>query len=153
MRNNIDIDKVRKTAEDYYRNGDFFCSESIVKTIKDEFNLAVPDDVISMASGFPVGIGRAGCTCGAIVGGIMALGLFFGRTEPKDEKVNKTMELSKELHDIFQKRHKCLCCRVLTKGMELGSPEHMEQCISFTGEVAEETAKIIIRNTGINKAS
>lgn len=145
MRNNIDIDKVRKTAEDYYRNGDFFCSESIVKTIKDEFNLAVPDDVISMASGFPIGMGRAGCTCGAIVGGIMALGLFFGRTEPKDEKVNKTMELSKELHDIFQKRHKCLCCRVLTKGMELGSPEHMEQCISFTGEVAEETAKIIIR--------
>lgn len=145
MRNNIDIDKVRKTAEDYYRNGDFFCSESIVKTIKDEFNLAVPDDVISMASGFPIGMGRAGCTCGAIVGGIMALGLFFGRTEPKDEKVNKTMELSKELHNIFQKRHKCLCCRVLTKGMELGSPEHMEQCISFTGEVAEETAKIIIR--------
>lgn len=145
MKNNIDIDKVRKTAEDYYRNGDFFCSESIVKTIKDEFNLAVSDDVISMASGFPVGMGSAGCTCGAIVGGIMALGLFFGRTEPKDEKVNKTMELSKELHDIFQKRHKCLCCRVLTKGMELGSPEHMEQCISFTGEVAEETAKIIIR--------
>lgn len=145
LKNNIDIDKVRKTAEDYYRNGDFFCSESIVKTIKDEFNLAVSDDVISMASGFPVGMGSAGCTCGAIVGGIMALGLFFGRTEPKDEKVNKTMELSKELHDIFQKRHKCLCCRVLTKGMELGSPEHMEQCISFTGEVAEETAKIIIR--------
>ncbi|MCM1567235.1 MAG: C-GCAxxG-C-C family protein [Dehalobacter sp.] len=145
MKNNIDIDKVRKTAEDYYRNGDFFCSESIVKTIKDEFNLAVPDDVISMASGFPIGMGSAGCTCGAIVGGIMALGLFFGRTEPKDEKVNKTMELSKELHDIFQKRHKCLCCRVLTKGMKLGSPEHMEQCISFTGEVAEETAKIIIR--------
>lgn len=145
MKNNIDMDKVRKTAEDYYRNGDFFCSESIVKTIKDEFNLAVPDDVISMASGFPIGMGSAGCTCGAIVGGIMALGLFFGRTEPKDEKVNKTMELSKELHDIFQKRHKCLCCRVLTKGMKLGSPEHMEQCISFTGEVAEETAKIIIR--------
>lgn len=145
MKNNIDIDKVRKTAEAYYRNGDFFCSESIVKTIKDEFNLAVPDDVISMASGFPIGMGSAGCTCGAVVGGIMALGLFFGRTEPKDEKVNKTMELSKELHDIFQKRHKCLCCRILTKGMELGSPEHMEQCISLTGEVAEETTKIIIR--------
>jgi hypothetical protein len=29
--------------------------------------------------------------------------------------------------------------------MELGSPEHMDQCISFTGEVAEETARIIVR--------
>ena len=145
MKKNINIAKVRKKAEDYYRNGDFYCSESIVKTIKDEFNLPVSDDVISMASGFPVGMGGAGCTCGAIVGGIMALGMFFGRTEPKDEKVKKTMELAKELHEIFRNRHKSLCCRVLTKGMELGKEIHMQQCISFTGEVAEETAKLIIR--------
>lgn len=145
MKKNINIGKVRKKAEDYYRNGDFYCSESIVKTIKDEFNLPVSDDVISMASGFPVGMGGAGCTCGAIVGGIMALGMFFGRTEPKAEKVKKTMELAKELHDIFRNRHKSLCCRVLTKGMELGKEIHMQQCISFTGEVAEETAKLIIR--------
>lgn len=82
---------IRKKAEDYYRNGDYFCSESIVKTIKDEFGLNVPDDVIAMASGFPIGIGGSGCTCGAIVGGIMALGLFFGRTNPKDEKVKKVI--------------------------------------------------------------
>jgi hypothetical protein len=34
---------------------------------------------------------------------------------------------------------------VLTKKMELGSPEHLEQCIAFTGEVVGETAKIILR--------
>lgn len=145
VKKDINIEKLRKKAEDYYRNGDFYCSESIVKTIKDEFNLPVSDDVISMASGFPIGMGGAGCTCGAIVGGIMALGMFFGRTEPKDGKVKKSMELAKELHDIFRNRHKSLCCRVLTKGMELGKEIHMQQCISFTGEVAEETAKLIIR--------
>ena len=75
----------------------------------------------------------------------MAIGMFFGRTEPKDPKVNKAMQLAKELHDGFQQRHACLCCRVLTRGMELGAPVHMEQCISFTGEVAEETAKLIMR--------
>jgi C_GCAxxG_C_C family probable redox protein len=75
----------------------------------------------------------------------MAIGMFFGRIAPKDPKVTKAMQLAKELHDSFQKCHSCLCCRVLTRGMELGSPGHMEQCISFIGEVAEETAKIIIR--------
>ena len=75
----------------------------------------------------------------------MALGLFFGRTKAKDEKVNTTMALSKELHDIFKNSHKCLCCRILTKGMTLGSEVHMNQCIAFTGEVAEETEKIIVR--------
>lgn len=59
------------------------------------------------------------------------------------------MALSKELHDTFKVKHKNLCCRVLTKGMTLGSPKHMEQCISFTGEVAEETAKIIVRELNL----
>lgn len=142
---NVDIRNIRITAENFYRNGDFYCSEAIVKTIKDAFELPISDDVIKMASGFPVGIGGSGCTCGAVTGGIMALGLFFGRSKAKDESVNKVMALSKELHDNFKNKHNCLCCKTLTKGMTLGSPLHMEQCIGFTGEVAEETAKIIVR--------
>lgn len=145
----INLHKIRTTAEDYYRNEDFYCSEAIVKTIKDEFELPISDDIIAMASGFPVGMGGSGCTCGAVTGGIMTLGLFFGRTQAKNAKVNKAMALSKELHDVFMDRHKCLCCRVLTKGMVLGSPAHMKQCISFTGEVAEETAKIIVRELNL----
>ncbi|EPY6471859.1 C-GCAxxG-C-C family protein [Clostridium sporogenes] len=144
--NNIDFDKTRKVAEDYYRNGDFYCSEAVVKTIRDEFKIEVSDDAIAMASGFPVGMGGSGCTCGAIAGGIMALGMVFGRKEAKDPIVAKSMELSKKLHDDFKKEHKSLCCRFLTKDMELGSKEHMDQCIAFTGEVAERVARIIVEN-------
>jgi C_GCAxxG_C_C family probable redox protein len=80
----------------------------------------------------------------------MAIGMFFGRTRPKDTKVNKAMRLATELHDTFKRRHKSLCCRILTKDMVLGSPVHMEQCIAFTGEVAEEAAKIIVRELALN---
>ena len=141
----VSTDKIKEIAESYYRNGDFYCSEAIIKTIIDEFKLDVPEQIISMASGFPVGIGGSGCTCGAVAGGVMALGLFFGRSEAKDKKVKKAMKLSAELNEKFKKNHKSTCCRVLTKGMILGSKKHMAQCISFTGEVAEETARIIIR--------
>jgi C_GCAxxG_C_C family probable redox protein len=141
----IDLEKIRLTAEEYYRSGDFYCSEAIVKTIKDAFGLPISDEVISMASGFPVGIGGAGCTCGAVSGGVMALGLVFGRTTPKDSKVDKAMNLSRQLHDIFKKRHKHLCCRTLNKYMIMGSSRQMKQCIAFTGEMAQETARIIIR--------
>lgn len=149
MLKNVNVKDIRATAEQYYRDGDFYCSEAIVRTIKDAFELPVSDEVVAAASGFPVGMGGAGCTCGAITGGVIALGLVFGRTKAKDERVNHTMALSNELHEIFRSRHKSLCCRTLTKGMTLGSPEHMEQCIAFTGEVAEEVAKIIMRE--INK--
>lgn len=147
MKKTVDICQIRKQAEAYYRDGDFYCSEAIVKAIKEGFSLSFPDTVIAMASGFPVGMGGAGCTCGAVAGGVMALGLFFGRTAAKDPCVTKAMGLAKELHDHFLKQHKCLCCRVLTKDMLLGSSAHMEQCIAFTGEVAEVVAKMIIRET------
>ncbi len=136
MRFDVDLERIRKIAEDYYRNGDFYCSEAVVKTIIDEFQIDVSEDVIKMASGFPVGMGGMGCTCGALTGGVMAIGLVYGRSQGKDPKVNKAMELSAKLYQIFCERHKVSCCKVLTRGMEKGSPEHMEQCIAFTGEMA-----------------
>lgn len=151
---NIDADKIEKIkekAELYYSNGDFYCSEAIVKTIKDEFNVDISDRIIAMASGFPVGIGGSGCTCGALTGGVMALGLIFGRDTEKDPAVNHTMQLSKELHDDFQKTYKSTCCRVLTRGMTLGSAIHMKQCVAITGEIAKKTATIIIRELNKNK--
>ena len=146
MRFDVDLEKIRKIAEDYYRNGDFYCSEAVVKTIIDEFQIDVSEDVVKMASGFPVGMGGMGCTCGALTGGVMAIGLVYGRSQGKDPKVNKAMELSAKLYQIFCERHKVSCCKVLTRGMEKGSPEHMEQCIAFTGEMAYEAAKIIAEN-------
>ncbi len=146
MRFDVDLEKIRKIAEDYYRNGDFYCSEAVVKTIIDEFQIDVSEDFIKMASGFPVGMGGMGCTCGALTGGVMAIGLVYGRSQGKDPKVNKAMELSAKLYQIFCERHKVSCCKVLTRGMEKGSPEHMEQCIAFTGEMAYEAAKIIAEN-------
>ena len=84
----INIKEIRKTAENYYQNGDFYCSESIIKTLKDRFRPEVGDEVVALASGFPVGMGKAGCTCGAVVGSQMALGLIFGRQKAKGKEKN-----------------------------------------------------------------
>lgn len=139
----IDLEKIQLTAEEYYRKGEFYCSEAVVKTLIDAFEIDITDDVIKMASGFPVGIGGEGCTCGAISGGIMFIGLIFGRKVGKDIAVNKAMELSGKLYKQFTEAHKTACCRLLTKGMTMGSEQHMAQCISFTGELAYKTAEIV----------
>ena len=137
--------RIREIAEEYYRSGQYYCSEAIVKTINDEFGLGYPEVVVRLASGFPIGIGGAGCSCGAVTGGVMAIGMVFGRDQPKDPRIDRCLCLSRELHNFFARQHGCLCCRTLIRGMVLKSPEHMQQCIAFTGEVAEETAKIILR--------
>jgi C_GCAxxG_C_C family probable redox protein len=141
----IDPAEIHHTAEEYYRSGQFYCSEAIVKTVNDVFGLGYPERVIRMASGFPIGIGGAGCACGAVTGGVMAIGMIFGREKPGDPSIDRCLGLARELHMLFSGRHGCLCCRTLTHGMKLKSPEHIAQCVAFTGEVAEETAKIILR--------
>lgn len=145
----ISIKKIKEEAESLFRNGDFFCSESIVSTIMKNFEIDMPEEMIAMASGFPVGIGRSKCVCGAVTGGIMCIGYFFGRTKGGDSKVNKTLELANELQESFKNNHKVLCCKILTKGMDMGSGEHKAQCISFTGEMAGKTAEIIARELNI----
>ncbi len=145
----INMNAIKTEAEQLYRDGDYFCSEAVIATIRKHFDPDMPEQAIAMGSGFPVGIGGCQCVCGAVSGGVIALGYFFGRVTPKDAKIQKAMALSKELHDSFQNNHKVLCCKVLTKGMELGSPVHMEQCIAFTGEVAAKTAEIIARELNL----
>lgn len=143
MKKSINLQQIKTDSENHYRNGDFFCSEAVVKTIKDSFDIQCSDDVIKLASGFPVGIGGSGCTCGAISGGVMAIGLVFGRSQAKDPSVQLSMALSAKLYKKFIQAHKTSCCKALTAKMQLGTPEHMSQCVALTGEVAYETAKLI----------
>lgn len=148
----VSIQKIKNDAEEFFRKGQFYCSEAVVASIKQNFQLDMPDEMIAMASGFPVGIGRSKCVCGAVSGGIMCLGYFFGRTygeSPKDPRSVKTLELANELQGKFRENHKVLCCSVLTKGMDMASGEHKRQCISFTGEIAESVAEIIVRELSI----
>ncbi|WP_291565583.1 C-GCAxxG-C-C family (seleno)protein [Clostridium sp. UBA2485] len=146
------IDEVRHTAEGYFERGEFFCSEAVVKTINDMLDKPYDENVTKLASGFPVGIGKSKCTCGAVNGAVLCLGYFFGRTKgsnPQDPKSVKALELAYELQDSFRQKHKCLCCSVHTKGMDMASGEHKAQCIKFTGEMAEKAAEIIVRELNI----
>lgn len=150
LKNEVSIKKITKDAEELFRGG-FFCSEAVVSAIRSNFELDVPEEVIAMASGFPVGIGRSKCLCGAVSGGVMAIGLIFGRTVQKDPQVEQTLALSKELHDWFKSANgkNALCCRILTKEFDMGAGEHKEQCIRFTGMVAGKVAEMIVREKGL----
>lgn len=149
MKTDVNVEQVKKDAEQLFRDGQFYCSEAVMASIRKNFDLDVPEEVIAMASGFPVGIGKSKCVCGAVSGGVMALGLIFGRTKgstPKDPLSVTTLSLANQLQQYFKENHKVLCCSVLTKGMDMASGEHKNQCIAFTGEIAQKTAEIILEN-------
>ncbi len=145
--------RIQQIAEKNFKGG-YYCCEALMATLREELKLDVPEAVIAMASGMSVGIGKSGCTCGALNGGVLALGMLFGRTEqngPTNPKSVKTMELTHELHDWFRDNNgkKVACCRILTREFNMGQGEHKEQCIYFTGLCTWKVCQMICRECGI----
>ncbi len=138
------VEAARAKAEEYYRSGQFLCSEAVFHVANEYLGKPLPDETVRLASGFPVGIGMAGCTCGALAGGAMALGLKYGRSQP-GVATPGMFEAAKELHDRFKARRRSVCCRALIRRFEFGSPDHLAQCIAITGEVAADVIELLDR--------
>ena len=147
MTTNINIEELQKDAVEIFNSG-FACSESVIYAIRKHFEIDLSDDAIAMSSGFPWGLGGGGCICGALAGGTMCIGYFFGRKTPGDPKINKCFELTNELHDSFKEYCGGNCCRVLTRGMEKNSPERKAQCTKFVAFTVKKVEEIIIRELG-----
>ena len=148
MLTEVNIEKVKRDAEEIYREGGFYCSEAIVYAIRNNIAPEMPEALITAASGFPIGVGRSKCLCGAVTGGVICLGYFFGRgkpSSPEDPRSEKCLELANELQDSFRKNHKVLCCHVHVEGLDMANGEHRTQCIAYTGEMAQKAAEIIAR--------
>lgn len=141
---NVDISSLQQDAVESFHSG-FTCSESVVYAMRKHFELDLSDDGIAMSSCFPWGLGGGGCICGALAGGVMMLGYFFGRTVPGDPRLQQSLKVSQELHDYFCETCGASCCRVLTRGMEKGDPKRKAQCTRFVENTVKKTAEIIIR--------
>jgi C_GCAxxG_C_C family probable redox protein len=141
----VDSKAMRATSEDLYRSGQFLCSEAIVYAFNEALGRPFPKEVVKLASAFPVGmgvLGTGGCSCGALSGGMMVLGMVYGRCEPGSEAPD-VLAKARELHDWFAAEKGSTCCRVLIRGFEFGSPEHIDQCVAFTGDVAERVTLML----------
>ena len=76
-------------------------------------NPAIPN----IASGFAGGIGNSGSVCGAVVGGVMAIGLRLGRAKTM-EGMLQNLGVAREFRRRFQAEMGSIECRELT-GLDL----------------------------------
>ncbi|MCT4584822.1 MAG: C-GCAxxG-C-C family protein [Peptostreptococcaceae bacterium] len=145
------ISEAKNLAQNYYSSKQYMCSEAVLAAINEVLEYDLPKEYISLMSGFPVGMGGSGCTCGALSGGIAALGLAYGRKAPGKNNF-KVMKLSKQLHNEFRNKYKSTCCRVLTKDFKSGSKEHFNNCLMITGDICEITMKLILEKHSLLKS-
>ncbi|MFO7983657.1 MAG: C-GCAxxG-C-C family protein [Desulfuromonadales bacterium] len=80
--------------------------------------------MMEMAEAFGGGIGDTKCLCGAVSGGVMALGL-----SGRKKKAGKLVEL-------FKKRYGLTCCSALSRPYKWNSREHLANCRKITEDTA-----------------
>lgn len=98
-------------AQDYFRRG-FNCCQSVLLAFRQEIGLE-EQRLLDLSGGFGGGAG-SGELCGAITGGVMALGLLtpVDRAEPVQSK-RRSAALARELQERFRARFARVRCHEL----------------------------------------
>jgi C_GCAxxG_C_C family probable redox protein len=99
------------------------CAQAVLWSFHDELRLD-PDAALKVACGFGAGMGRQQQTCGALAGGIMVLGLKYGRGGNQDRVATEvTYSKVRDLMQRFEAKHGSCLCRTLLQGCDLSTEE------------------------------
>ena len=130
-----------------------YCAEAVFLVLNKGFGGGLPEETsIRLASAMTDGLGGTGCLCGALGGGVLALGLFLGRDRAGGKDRHHARQASRALHDLFRDHLGSTCCRVLNKRTKRDSRSHFEHCKEVTGIGARLAAQVILeRRPGLAK--
>lgn len=137
----IIADKVAKRAANLFDTKQLLCAEAIMRAVVEVFGGPLtPEQAAQIGTPFCMGIGGAGCTCGALSGAVASIGIYLGRKEGANGAPCR--DYGKQLHDAFKSRHKSTCCRILTRNLD--AKTHFAQCLSLTEEGARMAAELLL---------
>lgn len=139
-----------ETAARYFEAGNN-CAEAVLRTFAADTGLE--EEVVRLATGFGGGIGCSGDVCGALSGGVMALGMRFGRLDEHDDAAKeRCYTAAAELRSRFREACGAVDCRDLT-GLDLSTEAgrseadqcgvHKTVCIQCVREAAQIVAVLL----------
>jgi C_GCAxxG_C_C family probable redox protein len=129
------------------------CAQSVVYAYAPDLGLD-GETALKVATGLGAGMARHGEVCGAVSGGVLALGLKFGRGGLQDRSATEqTYQKTLELMSRFEKQHGSCICRVLIEGCDLRTPEGVryfkehdllhKRCVGCVQTVVEVVAELL----------
>ena len=136
------------------RSGELFnqglcCSESVLQALAE--SRGIQSELIpKIATGLCGGISRSGNICGAVSGGVLAIGLCFGRSQPgqsPEETGRRVRAFLAKCEQRFGSTNceKLIGCRLDTpEGQEFFKKHNLrEKCAGFTSEAARLASEIL----------
>ena len=131
----ISVENIVQEAEALF-TGEYNCAEAVSAAIIRAFRGELPDCFPNAATGFGGGIGSShDDVCGALTGGIMAIGFVMGPTASRD----RIKQACSELRSTFLSQFQTTRCGTLLSGYSNSN------CTKVVGFSAEQTAFILLR--------
>ena len=132
-------------AQALFADGRMLCTPAVVTALNQGLGGEVDPAVINnFTAGMGNGLGGAGCLCGAVSGGCLALGLFLGSGRAGGRASRQVAAASHALHDDFKTQRGSTCCRVLSRKVKDDAKAHMAQCADLSRLAAELACQAIL---------
>ncbi len=148
-KNTEEIDELVQLAVDRATNlfdkHKLCCSESLMVLLNNAFGGGLSTEAsLQIGAGFCHGMCGGGCSCGALSGGVAALGVFLGPHSKDGLRKKKFQKIVLSLHDQFRERNRATCCRVLTKKVKHDKKAHHANCLGLTEGGAELAVRLLL---------
>lgn len=139
------IEMVRHRVANLFENQKLCCSESILLVLNNGFNGTLSaEQAKQLGSGFCGGMGEAGCTCGALSGAIMGIGLLVGPHTKGGLSKKDLRQLARKMHDRFHARFSSTCCRVLIKPFDKDKRGRQQFCGDLTATTGAIVTELLL---------
>jgi len=132
--------EIQENAYRYFVSG-YHCAESIARAVIESQSDNFDPESIKAASAFQGGIGKCKQdACGALTGGIVALGVLKGRTDPAQD-ISEAVRMANQFRERFMEKFGSTNCAVLLKTVVDPNPEYT--CKHLTRDAAGLLAEVI----------
>jgi C_GCAxxG_C_C family probable redox protein len=137
------IQSITERARELFDSQQHNCAESVFMALNEALDGGLaPETAKRIATGLGGGLGATGGTCGALAGGVLAIGLI-AKSDEANARKKTIYPLAAGLQKNFRERFGSCDCRDLTRDM---GDERRKHCSSITAAAAQMCAEILLEN-------
>lgn len=122
---------VAAIADRYFQEEGLNCAQAVLRAVAEAKGLMCPECIPAVALAIGGGLGHTGGVCGALTGGVMAIGLAVERLSPGSQAARKQAAYAmagKLVHAFHEAFGATECCSIL--GFSWEAPDAMQRAVS-----------------------
>ena len=145
------VEIARKRAKEIFNGKRANCAEGVFRAIYELVDTELPPEVSALLTPLGGGVATRGENCAAMLAGVIALGLVYGRLKPSEDELEEhrgtlwdTYSLFNQLPHRFKEKFGTINCWDLTEPYIYGTKECRHNCEEIIGDTAAMVMELLM---------